>query len=188
MRMLNLHIPTNWYLNLMKTLGGVREFTQNRSKNEYDLGDLDLWPMTLKPLDNVFLDRTYLPCKYDQPTPSLRVPYLPSKIWPLTPFIWPLGQKFKIPASYVFAYAHFAHSYQTISKSDEYPRRSSRKYEKLVNFEHLFDPCDLDLGRTILNFPPGWCPTQDPYTMRISRRSNNGKWVKRVSRTDGHHI
>ena len=40
--MLNLHIPTDWYLNLMKTLGGVREFTQNRSKTENDLGDLDL--------------------------------------------------------------------------------------------------------------------------------------------------
>ena len=114
-----LHIPVIWYWNLMRNLGGVHEFTQNRWTNENDLGVLDLWPMTLRQLGDVFLDRTYLHCKYDQPTPSLRVPYLPSQIWPLTPFIWPLGQKFKIPASYVFAYAHSAHSYQTILKSDE---------------------------------------------------------------------
>ena len=39
--MLNLHIHTNWYLHLMKTLG-VREIKQKRSKKENDLGDLDL--------------------------------------------------------------------------------------------------------------------------------------------------
>ena len=63
----DLHIPTNWYLNLMENLGGVCEFTQNRWKNEYDRGDLGLWPLTLKQLGNVFLNKTYLPCKYDRP-------------------------------------------------------------------------------------------------------------------------
>ena len=49
---------------------------------------------------------------------------------------------------------------------------------KYCNFEHLFDPCDHDLGQTIQIDTDGSNYTLSPQAMTVSGRSSNGKWVK----------
>ena len=95
-----------------------------------------------------------------------------------------LGQKFKIPVAYVFLYDHFAHIHSFWYKSDESPRTSSQKCVKMPNFDLLFDLCDLDLGHMTLSFAPGRSVTQYQYILQVSRKSDDGKGAKRVSRTD----
>ena len=96
-----------------------------------------------------------------------------------------LGQKFKIPVAYVFLYDHFASVHAFWCKSDENPRTSSRKCVKMPNFDLLFDLCDLDLGHMTLSFAPGRSITQYQYILQVSRKSDDGKGAKRVSRTSG---
>ena len=96
-----------------------------------------------------------------------------------------LGQKFKIPKTYVFWYNNSAHFPQFWWWLYENPRRSSRKCAKYANFEHSADPCDLDLGWTTKTILPGSYFYQYQYILNVSRKSDNGKGVKRVWRTDG---
>ena len=98
------------------------------------------------------------------------------------------GQKFKISVAYVFLCDHFAHAHPFWCKSDESPRTSSRKCVKMPHFDLLFDLCDLDLGRMTLSFVPGRSVTQYQYSLKVSRKSDDGKGAKRVWRTDGRLI
>ena len=95
-----------------------------------------------------------------------------------------LGQKFKIPVAYVFLCDHFAHVHPFWCKSDESPRTSSQKCVKMPHFDLLFDLCDLDLGHVTLSFAPGRSVTQNQYSLKVSRKSDNGKGVKSLWQTD----
>ena len=89
-------------------------------------------------------------------------------------------KKIKITAQYVFLYLYSAHPPQFWWWSDENSRRISRKWAKFANFDHLVDPCDLDLVRMIKVILPGRSNILCQYILKFSRRSDNGKGPKRV--------
>ena len=91
-----------------------------------------------------------------------------------------LRKKIKITAQYVFLYLYSAHPPQFWWWSDENSRRISRKCAKFANFDHLVDPCDLDLVRMIKVILHGRSNILCQYILKFSRRSDNGKGPKRV--------
>ena len=116
---------------------------KNRSKYGNDLCDLDFDLVTSRSLGYVDLVHTYLPFQYGDNQRSLRSSNAHFHVLPLTPNIWPWGQKFKIPPHSVFAYGPKEHSCAFIALSYQNCRRSSRKCVK--SDKNGNDLCDLDL-------------------------------------------
>ena len=140
--------------------------------------------MTSRSLGYVDLVHTYLPFQYGDDQRSLRSSNAHFKVWPLTPNIWPWGQKFKIPPYSVFAYGPKEHSYAFIALSYQNCRRSSRKYEKMAKNDQFITRTSWAENRSTTKHMPGWHFFQDASTIAISWWSDIDKVVKRVWQTD----
>ena len=100
-------------------------------KNADDLHDLDFDLVTLRSPGYVNLDYTCLWCDFGEDRRSLRLSKANFKVWPLTSFIWPWGQKFKIPPHEISAYGPKEHFYAFSALSYQNCGTSSKKYEKM---------------------------------------------------------
>ena len=143
--------------------------------------------LTLRSCRCVDLVHTYLPFEYGDDRRSLRSLNAYFKVWPLTPNIWPWGQKFKIPPYSVFAYGPKEHSYAFIALSYQ-NCRSSRKYEKMAKNDQFITRTSWAENRSTTKHMPGRYFFQDASTIAISWWWDIGKVVKTWSRTDVYNI
>ncbi len=77
-----------------------------------------------------------------------------------------------------------AHAYAFLASSDENCTTSSKKCQKMAKIDQFMTPGDLDLDGVTLTIVPGSHFFLGAYTYQVSSRSENGKGVKTLSRTD----
>ena len=102
------NIYKDYHRSPIKTVGQVSKMVKISQKTKMTSVTLTL---TLRSLGYVDLVQIYLPYKCEHDQRSLRQSNAYFQVWPWTPYIWPWGQKFKIPPQEISAYNPKEHVY-----------------------------------------------------------------------------